>query len=78
MAAAWVHTLARQARLRLPCCDALRCALTLGSVHFMAHRLLFAELVESGVPVRLLEQLWPAGLLGSMCCGGAAPGPVGQ
>ncbi len=73
VAEAWACTLARQTGLRLPRCAAQRCALTLSMVHFMSHRLLFPALLDSGVPARLLEQLWPAGLLGSLCGAGAAP-----
>ena len=71
-AEAWAHTPARQARLRLPRCAVLRCALTLAAVHLMAHRLLFPVLLDSGVPARLWEQLWPAGLLDGVC--GASAG----
>lgn len=65
------HTLVRQARWRLPRCAVLRCALTLAAVHLMAHHLLFPVLLGSGVPARVWEQLWPAGLLDGVCGAGA-------
>lgn len=67
VAEAWAHTLARQARLHLQRCASLRCALTLGAVHLKSHSLLFPALTDRGVPARLMEQLWPAGLLGGVC-----------
>jgi len=59
VAEAWLGRLLRQAapRLRLP--RLLRTALVLGLLHALAHRLFFSELIESGVPARLLVQLWP-------------------
>ena len=75
MAELWVRTLARQARIRLPHCAALRRVLTAAAVHTMAHWLLFPALLDSGVPARLLQQLWPAAALGSMCGNTAALAP---